>query len=153
MSTTIIYFIVVCLIILVIFWLWLNSKQETFDSNPTLDKELKSNFESLGVKPINYINFNLTEKPIGNSCPNPMYWWWKYQYPKELKKQYASCNKDQCRTDQFNGATAQPYQDLKAMELNIEKWHGGQDTSHYANLTKFCKKNPHSLLCPNHWID
>lgn len=107
-----------------------------------------------------FINFNLTDKPVANYQPYPIYNYWKYGHNFEQLDKYKNCNQYRCETDQLNGCTAQPgfnlvqgkYSDPVQNQSHFHVKNPRQQCAFYNNASMYCATNPHDDRCPNHWI-
>lgn len=104
-----------------------------------------------------FINFNLTDKPVANYAPFPIYQWWKsgpYRY------KYEGCDQYRCQTPQYNGFNAQPgfslvngaYVDPVANQRPVLQLDAAKQCAYYHNSASYCAKNPQDTRCPDYWV-
>ena len=61
----------------------------------TLFGNRKSFYESFTGELAPFINFNLTQKPVANYAPYPIYLWWKYGHDRD---RYRDCDQYRCQS-------------------------------------------------------
>lgn len=100
-------------------------------SNNTLFEQSGSGYGQLPHS--SFINFNLTNKPLGHEhsvCSG-----------KYLSKKYPITN------NQFTDY------DISKIPNSMINWdYHSYDNSYYHNPGLYCLNNPHFRLCPNHWL-
>jgi hypothetical protein len=89
----------------------------------------------------NFINFNLTEKPVANYAPYNIYQWWKYGQNFD---QYKGCDQYRCQSNHPVAGYTKP----KTRQLHVHFKDSDERAEYYENSAKYCMNNPHSDLCP-----
>jgi len=103
-----------------------------------------------------FINFNLTEKPVANYAPDHIYQWW--QNGPDLGK-YDTCDQYRCQTSLNNQMNALPcfnvsggkYCDTTKDQMRVKTRNVQRQCGFYENSADYCSRNPWDTRCPGYW--
>lgn len=106
-----------------------------------------------------YVNFNLTNKPVANHSPYPMYVWWKYLQNND---KYNGCDQYRCgkpfTSEKESGSpvgfdlTNGKYSDPNINNSQFRLQNPVKQCAYYENSTNYCLHFPKDDRCPNNWI-
>lgn len=103
-----------------------------------------------------FLNFNLTEKPVASYAPQYIYQWWK-NGPDQGK--YDTCNQYRCQTKLNNQSNAKPgfnltqgkYIDPTDQQLRVKTINAQRQCDYYENASDYCSRHPEDKRCPDYW--
>ena len=99
-----------------------------------------------------FINFNLTDKPVASYAPHYIYQWWRNG--PDLGK-YDTCDQYRCQARLHNGYNAVPgfdlsdgkYVDATDRQLRVKTKNIPRQCGIYENAAQFCSLNPRDPRC------